>query len=362
MSVPPNQEDIGAVRALPDGPGVVDRLGRALRSLRLSVTDRCNLRCTYCMPEEEYAWLPRETILTFEEMATLTGLFTELGVDKVRLTGGEPLLRRDLPTLIRMLRGNPHITDLALTTNGILLTDQAEALHDAGLHRFTVSLDTLRPDRFQALTRRDTLSRVLEGIDAVRRIGVKGLKLDTVAMRGFNDDELVDLIEYGKGVEAEVRFIEYMDVGGANDWSLEQVFSRRDILSKLGEHYGPITPIVEVSSAPAQRFVLPDGTTFGIIPSTTTPFCSTCDRSRLTADGLWYLCLYAKDGLDLRRPLREGASPEQLKSLIVSAWQARQDRGAEERKELERRGVRQRYIEVQRLREDPHLEMHARGG
>jgi cyclic pyranopterin phosphate synthase len=343
-------------------PEVLDSLRRPLRSLRLSVTDRCNLRCRYCMPEEEYAWLPRETILTFEEMATLTRLFTELGVDKVRLTGGEPLLRRDLPTFIRMLRGNPGIKELALTTNGILLPDQAPALYDAGLHRFTVSLDTMRPDRFRALTRRDSLQQVLDGIEAVRRVGVKGFKLDTVAMRGINDDELVDLIEYGKRVAAEVRFIEYMDVGGANDWSMEQVLSRKDILHALSAHYGPIDPIVEVSSAPAQRFQLPDGTIFGIIPSTTTPFCATCDRSRLTADGLWYLCLYAKDGIDLRQPLRAGASDDDIKGLIVSTWEMRKDRGAEERKELERSGLRQQYIEIQRLRQDPHLEMHARGG
>ncbi len=348
-----------SAEALPD---VLDTLGRPLRSLRLSVTDRCNLRCSYCMPEEEYAWLPRETILTFEEMVTLTRLFTELGVDRVRLTGGEPLLRRDLPTLIQMLRENPRIKDLALTTNGILLADQAADLSKAGLHRFTVSLDTLKPDRFRTLTRRDSHDKVLEGIDAVRRMGLKGLKLDTVAIRGFNDDELVDLIEYGKGVGAEVRFIEYMDVGGATGWSMEQVISRQDILREVSRHYGPVEPIPEVSSAPAQRFSLPDGTTFGIIPSTTAPFCASCDRSRVTADGVWYLCLYAKDGIDLRAPLRDGAIPEALKSLMASVWQARRDRGAEERKELERVGVREPYIEIQRLREDPHLEMHARGG
>ncbi len=346
----------------PGTDDIKDTLGRPLKSLRLSVTDRCNLRCKYCMPEEEYAWLPRENILTFEEMAALTRVFTDLGVDKVRLTGGEPLLRRDVPAFIAMLRENEAIKDLALTTNGILLADQADSLFEAGLHRFTVSLDSLKPDRFRALTRRDTHAKVFEGIEAVRRLGVQGLKLDTVAIRGFNDDELIDLIEYGKQVGAEVRFIEYMDVGGANDWSLAQVLSRAEILRQLGAHYGRVEPIVEFSSAPAQRFLLPDGTSFGIIPSTTTPFCSSCDRSRLTADGMWYLCLYARNGVDLRRPLREGASPEELRALITSVWQARKDRGAEERKELEQLGGRQQYIEIQRLREDPHLEMHARGG
>jgi cyclic pyranopterin phosphate synthase len=315
------------------------------------------------MPEEEYGWLPRETLLSFEEIYALTDLFTELGVDKVRLTGGEPLLRRDLPTLIRMLRDNRRITDIALTTNGILLGEQADALYDAGLHRVTVSLDTLKPDRFRSLTRRDTHAQVLAGIEASLRVGFPGLKLDTVAIKGFNDDELADLIEYGRHVSAEVRFIEYMDVGGATDWSLRKVLSRDAILDALGRQYGPVEPIPETSSAPAQRYRLPDGTTFGIIASTTSPFCATCDRSRLTADGLWYLCLYAKDGLDLREPLRAGASKADLSALIRSRWAARTDRGAEERKELEQVGLREaRLIEVQKLREDPHLEMHARGG
>jgi len=343
-------------------PTVADTFGRPLRSLRLSVTDRCNLRCQYCMPEEEYAWLPRETLLTFEEMATLTEFFTELGVDKVRLTGGEPLLRKALPVLIRMLRRNSRIKDLALTTNGVRLAEQAQAFHDAGLHRVTVSLDTLKPERFLALTRRDTFARVLEGIEAVRRVGFTGLKLDTVAIRGYNDDELVDLIEYGKGVEAEVRFIEYMDVGGATDWSMDKVVSRQAILHVVSQRYGRIEPILEDSSAPAQRFVLPDGTTFGIISSTTAPFCSTCDRSRLTADGMWFLCLYATVGVDLRQSLRDGASREDIQALILAGWQARRDRGAEQRKELERHGVRARLVEIERLREDPRLEMHTRGG
>lgn len=342
---------------------VGDTFGRPLKSLRLSVTDRCNLRCKYCMPEEEYAWLPRDNVLTFEEMAAVTGYFTDLGVDKVRLTGGEPLLRRDLPRLVRLLFQNRQITDLALTTNGILLGDQAQDLFDAGVHRITVSLDTLRPDRFRALTRRDEHVRVLEGIQTVLRVGFRGLKLDTVAIRGFNDDELVDLIEFGRRIQAEVRFIEYMDVGGATDWSMDQVLSRAAMLEILGRRYGRIEPVAEISSAPAQRFLLPDGTSFGIIPSTTTPFCATCDRSRVTADGMWYLCLYAKEGTDLREPLRSGASPDSIRALIRSVWQRRKDRGAEERKALEQAGVREeRLIEIQKLREDPHLEMHARGG
>lgn len=337
----------------------LDTLGRPLQNLRISVTDRCNLRCQYCMPEEEYVWLPREDLLHFEEISQLVNVFVELGVDKLRLTGGEPLLRRDLPALVRLLAAKRGIRDLAITTNGVLLSDQAQALYDAGLHRVTVSLDTLRPERFKQLTRRDTHAKVLEGIDAVGRGGFKGLKLDSVVMRGTNDDELVDLIEYGKRVRAEVRFIEYMDVGGATLWSMDAVLSRAVMLERLERHYGRIEPVIEESTAPADRFVLPDGTIFGIISSTTAPFCRSCDRSRLTADGMWYLCLYAKTGTDLRGPLRSGASGEELKALIVPAWQRRADRGAEERLALVNRAP---LVQIGDLRKDPHLEMHTRGG
>jgi len=342
---------------------VADVFGRPLRSLRLSVTDRCNLRCKYCMPEQDYVWLPREDVLTYEEMATLTGYFTDLGVDRVRLTGGEPLLRRDLPRLIRLLLQNRLVTEIALTTNGILLAEQAEALYEAGLHRVTISLDTLRPERFRQLTRRDEYARVMEGIESVGRAGFTGLKLDTVAIRGFNDDELVALIEFAKQVQAEVRFIEYMDVGGANDWSQQQVFSRSEMLTLLSKHYGVIEPMLERGAAPAQRYLLPDGTTFGIIPSTTTPFCATCDRSRVTADGMWYRCLYATTGTDLRTPLRAGTSADEMRALLRAGWEGRSDRGAEERKSLERDGLRVGgLIGIEKLRENPHLEMHARGG
>lgn len=338
---------------------ILDTLRRPLRNLRVSVTDRCNLRCLYCMPEEEYIWLPRGDLLTFEEIQRLVGIFTELGVEKVRLTGGEPLLRRDLPILVQLLAHTPRLRDLAMTTNGVLLAEQAKALYAAGLHRVTVSLDTLRPERFKALTRRDSHDKVLRGINAVPQAGFQGLKIDTVVMRGTNEDELADLIEYGKDMGAEVRFIEYMDVGGATHWSMDTVVSRAEILETLEQRYGRIAPIIEMSSAPAERFALPDGTVFGIIASTTTPFCQTCDRSRLTADGIWYLCLYAQRGIDLRTPLRDGASNEALKSLIVSGWTERSDRGAEERKEAGFRGV---FIQIEGLRQDPHLEMHTRGG
>jgi cyclic pyranopterin phosphate synthase len=336
-----------------------DTYGRRLRNLRISITDRCNLRCGYCMPEEEYVWLPREAILHFEEISRLTDVFITLGVDKVRLTGGEPLLRRDVPALIRLLATKPALRDLAITTNGVLLAEHAEALRAAGLHRVTVSLDTLRADRFATLTRRTSHAQVLEGIRSVPRAGFSGTKLDTVVIRGVNDDELGDLIEFGKTVPAEVRFIEYMDVGGATRWSMEQVVSRAEMLERLERRYGPIAPVVEDSTAPADRYRLGDGTVFGIIASTTAPFCADCDRSRLTADGMWYLCLYALTGVDLRAPLREGASLEELAALIAGGWRTRVDRGAEDRLALRDRSP---LIQIGGLKRDPHLEMHTRGG
>ena len=337
---------------------LLDSYHRPLRNLRLSVTDRCNLRCSYCMPEPEYVWLPREDILHFEEIETLVDVFTNLGVDKVRLTGGEPLLRRDLPDLVHRLAQRAAIRDLAMTTNGVLLAAHARALREAGLHRLTVSLDTLRPQRFRDLTRYDELERVLEGIATAAPL-FPGLKIDAVVIRGVNDDEIADLLEFGRGHGAEVRFIEYMDVGGATHWSMPRVMSRRKMLEQLEQRYGAVTPVVEQSSAPADRYRLPDGTTFGIISSTTEPFCHSCDRSRLTADGLWYLCLYAAHGTDLRRPLRSGASPDQMAQLIAATWEVRSDRGAEERLASRDRSP---LIPVDRLRRDPHLEMHTRGG
>jgi GTP 3',8-cyclase len=340
------------------GSMIPDRLGRPLGSLRVSVTDRCNLRCRYCMPERDYVWLPKQSILTFEEIARLVGIFTSLGVEKIRLTGGEPLLRHDLSTLTGMLARNPGVRDLALTTNGVLLAKQAEALKQAGLGRVTVSLDTLRPDRMRELARTDRHADVLEGIAAARAVGFP-LKLNTVVMRGVNDDELVDLIEFARSHDAEVRFIEYMDVGGATGWSAEQVFSQREILEVLARQYGAVTPATTDASAPAERFQLPNGTTFGIVASTTAPFCRACDRSRLTADGTWFLCLYAERGTELREPLRNGATDAELSDLIASTWRGRSDRGAEERLGLVNRTP---LFQVEGLRADPHKEMHTRGG
>ncbi|MET8249602.1 GTP 3',8-cyclase MoaA [Streptomyces sp. NPDC005202] len=339
---------------------VVDQYRRPLRNLRISVVDRCNLRCQYCMPEKDYVWLAREDLLSFEEISRLTDVFIGLGVQKVRLTGGEPLLRRDMPELVRQLARKQDIRDLAMTTNGVRLAEQAETLRDAGLHRVTVSLDTLRPERFLTLTRRDCLSAVLEGIRSLTPAGFTDTKIDTVVIRGVNDDELTELIEFCRQVPAEVRFIEYMDVGGATGWSSAKVLTREEILAALARHYGSVEPVVdEAESAPADRFALPDGTTFGVISSTTQPFCGSCDRARLTADGIWYRCLYALTGTDLRTPLRDGATDDELRGVIESVWRARRDRGAEARLAARHRRP---LLSAERLKRDPHLEMHTRGG
>ncbi len=335
-----------------------DLLGRPLKNLRLSVTDRCNLRCSYCMPEAEYVWLPRHDMLQFEEMSTLVDVFARAGVDRVRLTGGEPLLRRDLPELIRMIARKPAIRDLALTTNGVMLAEYA---------RRTAPGRAASPDGEPRHAARRSLSgahalrfasQVLAGIDeAVNHF--ERIKLDAVIIRGTNEDELVPLLEYAKRIGAEIRFIEYMDVGGATQWSHERVMSRQDMLAALGLEYGPITAVVEDTSAPADRFRLRDGTVFGIISSTTEPFCSSCDRSRLTADGMWYRCLYATSGTDLRTPLRAGMSPDDLLGLLTKEWTARADRGAEERLAVRDRSP---LVSASSLKKNPHLEMHTRGG
>jgi cyclic pyranopterin phosphate synthase len=339
---------------------LLDTLGRPMRTLRVSVTDRCNLRCHYCMPEEDYLWLPKDDLLTLEEIAHLADFFGALGVDRIRITGGEPLLRRNLPSLIRDLAGRSWVRDLSLTTNGVLLAAAADELRQAGLHRLTVSLDTLRADRFTRLARFDRLGDVLAGLEAARRAGFQGLKLDAVITRGENDDELVDLVEFARELDAEIRFIEYMDVGGATAWRPDAVVSQDEMLARLVDRYGAVADITEPgSSAPAARFRLPSGQTIGIIASTTRPFCRTCDRARLTADGVLFLCLYAQHGTDLRRPLRAGASPATLSHLIEAVWQGRADRGAEERAASRGRGA---YIPLRRLKKDAHLEMHTRGG
>lgn len=336
-----------------------DRLHRPLRNLRISVTDRCNMRCRYCMPEAEYAWLPRQSILSFEEIDRLAGIFAELGVNKVRLTGGEPLLRHELSELVRRLVRRRGITDLALTTNGVLLGREAERLRSAGLGRVTVSLDTLRPERMAEFARSARHADVIAGIDAALAAGFRSVKLNTVVIRGYNDDEVVDLLEFARGRGIEQRFIEYMDVGGATGWSMDQVVSQREILAVLTSRYGPVRPVRDGTWAPAERFVLPDGTGFGIIASTTAPFCRTCDRGRVTADGTFLLCLYGEEGLDLRELLRSGAEDAEIAAEIARVWSGRTDRGAEARAALADRGVLYR---IESLRADPRREMHTRGG
>jgi cyclic pyranopterin phosphate synthase len=311
------------------------------------------------MPEADYVWLPRESILTFEEIDRLAGIFSSLGVGKVRLTGGEPLLRHDLPTLVSLLSRRAGIADLALTTNGVLLARQAEALRAAGLRRVTVSLDTLRPERMQEFTRSARHADVVAGIDAARAAGLGSVKVNAVVIRGYNDDEVLELLEFARARGIEARFIEYMDVGGATGWSMGQVVSQREILERVARRYGPVEPLREDQWAPAERFALRDGTVFGVIASTTQPFCRTCDRGRVTADGTFFLCLYGEEGLDLRALLRSGAADPEMAARIAETWRARADRGAEERLGMAERGVLHR---IESLRADPRREMHTRGG
>lgn len=340
---------------------VRDRLDRPLGSLRISVTDRCNLRCRYCMPEEEYTWLPRTSLLAFEEIERLAAAFARLGVRKIRLTGGEPLLRRDLSHLVQRLVGVPGVEQVALTTNGLLLAGQAALLRAAGLDRVTVSLDTLRQERMAEFAKSTHHGDALAGIATALQSGFASVKLNTVVVRGYNDDELVELARFAVRAGIEPRFIEYMDVGGATDWRADQVFDRGAILARLAEAFGTFeaVPRDDDPRAPAERFRFADGTIVGIIASTTAPFCRDCDRARLTADGVFYRCLYAQDGLDLRTPLRDGASDADLEELLRSAWRERTDRGAEMRAAMPARGV---LVPLEGLRADPRKEMHTRGG
>jgi cyclic pyranopterin phosphate synthase len=312
------------------------------------------------MPEARYDWVPNPEILTFEEAARVVDAFVSLGVTKVRLTGGEPLLRRDLPVLVGLLAQKP-LEELALTTNGTRLSSLARPLRAAGLSRLTVSLDTLSPTRFLALTKRDQHAQVLAGLDAAAAAGFAGLKLDTVLLRGVNDDELVPMLDFAAARGAEVRFIEYMDVGGATRWAPEKVVPRAEVLARLTRHFGaPPAPLPERGSAPAERFQLPDGRVFGVIASTSQPFCGACDRARLTADGQLLTCLYATRGTDLRALVRSGADAETMARAVAEVWSARRDRGAEERLAL--RDARGPLRTAAELAGAPSLQMHRRGG
>ena len=312
------------------------------------------------MPEEEYSWLPREDILSLEEMARLVRAFTKVGVSKVRFTGGEPLLRKNFPELIQQVAAIPEIQDLSLTTNGMLLANMADALKSAGIQRLNISLDTLDRDRFQTLTRRDALPQVLEGIQAAKQAGFVNTKLDTVLIRGTNEDEIVSLLEFAAEEGLQLRFIEYMDVGGATHWSKSQVVPREEVLQVVGKRFGKVELVENHDpSAPARLYRTPQGLDFGIIASTTTPFCSDCDRGRVTADGTWFSCLYAQKGTDLREALRDGRADSALWKTLHELWEHREDRGAEERLHAKHRGP---AVSLDDLLADPLLEMHTRGG
>lgn len=306
-----------------------------MRDLRVSVTDRCNFRCTYCMPREVFGpghrFVPRDQLLTFEEITRLAGIFVGLGVTKLRLTGGEPLLRRGLATLVRQLSGVEGIDDLALTTNGSLLAAQAADLAAAGLRRVTVSLDSLDDDVFGRLNDVGmTVDRVLQGIDAVEAAGLSPVKIDVVVRRGVNEGSIVPLALEGRRRGWIVRFIEYMDVGRTNGWRMEDVVSADEILAAV-DAVMPIAPVPpSYTGEVATRYAYRDGGgEIGVIASVTRPFCRTCTRARLSAEGRLYLCLFGIRAIDLRTPLREGADDDMLIDLIARSWAARTDRYSE---------------------------------
>ena len=313
--------------------GLRDTLGRPLRDLRISVTDRCNMRCRYCMPREvfgsDFAFLNKEEILTYEEIDRLAGLFISLGVEKIRLSGGEPLLRRDLDQLISRLA--LHDVEIAMTTNGVLLPRYAPALSAAGLDRVTVSLDALDEATFAAITDSGhTVAAVLAGIEAAESVGLGPIKINTVVKKNANEDELIDLVERFSNREIAVRFIEFMDVGTTNGWAMEDVVTAAEIRQQF-DHLTPL-PATKPGEV-AKRYRLPNGGELGLITSVTEPFCGDCSRARLSADGHLYTCLFASRGLDLMTPLRMGASDAELVALIETCWENREDRYSEIRSE-----------------------------
>jgi GTP 3',8-cyclase len=311
-----------------------DTLDRPLRDLRISVTDRCNFRCIYCMPKEvygrEFRFLARAELLSFEEIGRLAEVFAGLGVRKIRLTGGEPLIRRDLERLVGMLAAIPDL-DLTLTTNGSLLAQKASALREAGLERVTVSLDSLDDDVFRAMNDVDfPVERVLAGIEAAAAAGLSPVKVNVVLKRGVNDGGMLDLVRYFRGSGHVLRFIEYMDVGHTNGWRLDEVVPAAEILERVGAEF-PLEPVPpEYPGEVATRYRFRDGAgEIGVIASVTRPFCGDCTRARLSADGRLYTCLFAVSGHDLRAPLRSGASDEELRERIEGVWTARTDRYSE---------------------------------
>ena len=328
----------------------LDVRGRTLTDLRISVVDRCNFRCPYCMPEDQYprdhAFLSKAERLRFEEIERLARIFVGLGVRKLRLTGGEPLLRRDLPELVRQLAAIPGEVDIAMTTNGSLLAEKVDALRAAGLDRITLSLDTLDPKTFAVMSGgRGDVGDVLKAVDAAERAGFAPLKINTVVMRGVNDGQVLDLVERFRGTGHIVRFIEYMDVGTCNDWQRELVVPSAELRERIGARW-PLVPLeANYGGEVAQRYAFADGGgEIGFISSVTEPFCGDCSRARLSADGRLYTCLFATSGHDLRGPMRAGASDEELAGLVRAVWSARDDRYSEARSEL--RNAERRRVEM----------------
>jgi len=321
-------------------PPATDRFGRRLHDLRISVTDRCNFRCPYCMPAEiygdRYPFLAKPELLSFEEIDRLARLFVELGVEKIRITGGEPLLRHNLPSLIAVLATIPGLRDLTLTTNGYLLAKQARPLAEAGLRRITVSLDSHDEQVFRRMSGRDFgPARVLEGIEAAAAAGLAPIKLNCVVQRGVNDHTFVELARSFKGSGHIVRFIEFMDVGTLNGWDLSQVVSAAEIVERIGAEL-PLEPVdPNYAGEVARRYRYADGEgEIGVISSVSQPFCGGCTRARLTIEGKLVTCLFAAGGVDLRTPLRDGVSDDALRELIARVWSRRADRYSEERAAL----------------------------
>jgi len=320
-------------------PLLTDRRERPMRDLRISVTDRCNFRCPYCMPAEifgdRYEFLPKPEILTFEEIERLTRIFLGLGVRKLRITGGEPLVRSQLSELVRRLAALEGAEDLALTTNGYLLGDLAEPLAKAGLRRVTVSLDSLDEAVFARMNGRGLpLSRVLAGLEVAARVGLAPIKLNCVVQRGVNDHTLVELVRRFRGTGHVVRFIEFMDVGTLNRWELSQVVPAREIRDRIAAEF-PLVPLEpNYRGEVAKRYGFADSSgEIGIIASVTQPFCGDCTRARLSADGRLVTCLFASNGTDLKTPLRDGSSDAELARIITRVWSGRTDRYSEERAE-----------------------------
>ncbi|WP_141604660.1 GTP 3',8-cyclase MoaA [Terrilactibacillus laevilacticus] len=313
-----------------------DQLKRPLRDLRISVTDRCNFRCQYCMPKEifgpEYPFLSKTHLLTFEEIERLTRVFVDLGVQKVRITGGEPLLRRDIHKLVQVLHGIEGLHDIAMSTNGVLLPKYAMNLKEAGLHRVSVSLDSLDNQRFGQINGQGVkVNSVLAGIEAAEKAGLK-VKINMVVQKGVNEQDIVPMAKYFKETSHILRFIEYMDVGNVNGWNKSQVISKKEILDRINKEL-PLEPIApNYPGEVASRFMY-KGTTkeIGVISSVTDTFCSSCTRARLSAEGRLFTCLFATKGTDLRTPLRSGVTDSDLQKIVKQVWERRTDRYSEER-------------------------------